>query len=205
MDLLGFIPSPKWCHARAKISPFSTVYCSQERPQADTTDASPKSRRHFINSAAAFIATAASSLNLNNSAFAAFDSVRGIGGAELPESLDDGAGRIITGTIKLAQPASGVSSDSALYVIGRRIGVENGPPVAVKKYSPPFKFPLDFSLGPDDLLQGGAFPPEVDIIVRLDTDGDPFTKSPSDMVGFSENPVEGGTEGLAIKLAPLRL
>jgi cytochrome c-type biogenesis protein CcmH len=61
----------------------------------------------------------------------------------------------LTGTVRIA-PAlkSKISPEAVLYVIARQ--TVTGPPVAVKRITQPFKFPVHFSVGPEDSMMGGT-------------------------------------------------
>jgi len=93
------------------------------------------------------------------------------------------AGSGISGTIsmdpKLAQE---VSADGTLFLILRNSGMPAaGPPAAVKRYGSP-QLPLQFDIGPGDvMMQGAPFTGPFDLTVRLDRDGNAMTKDPSDL------------------------
>jgi cytochrome c-type biogenesis protein CcmH len=70
-------------------------------------------------------------------------------------------------------PPSGV-----LFVFARAAGVSEGPPVAVKRL--PARFPAVFELSEADSMMGQPLPDRLLIEARLDEDGDPTTRSPTD-------------------------
>src|SRR4051794_3055057 len=80
-------------------------------------------------------------------------------------------------TLTLAGAAP--SPNAVLFVIARAAGQTAGPPAAVKRIAGP-TFPLDIDLSAADSMMGQPLPANVRIEARLDTDGDPLTKNPSD-------------------------
>ncbi|TMA84560.1 MAG: tetratricopeptide repeat protein [Deltaproteobacteria bacterium] len=70
-------------------------------------------------------------------------------------------------------PASGV-----LFVFARPAGGSEGPPVAVKRL--PARFPATFELSEADSMMGQPLPDQLLIEARLDEDGDPTTRPPTD-------------------------
>jgi len=70
-------------------------------------------------------------------------------------------------------PASGV-----LFVFARRAGGSEGPPIAVKRL--PARFPAAFDLSEADSMMGQPLPDQLLIEARLDEDGDPTTRPPTD-------------------------
>jgi cytochrome c-type biogenesis protein CcmH len=100
------------------------------------------------------------------------------GGGARAEAAPAGPG--IEGVLELdASVAGQVPAGSLVFVTVRPVGVEGGPPVAVKRLTPP-SFPARFAIGPGDSMMGGELPPKVRIEARVDPDGDPLTRSPSD-------------------------
>uniref|UniRef100_A0A7S0BH01 Uncharacterized protein n=1 Tax=Rhodosorus marinus TaxID=101924 RepID=A0A7S0BH01_9RHOD len=93
----------------------------------------------------------------------------------------------VKGTVSAKKGVS-VPHDGTVFVILRRAGEAKGFPVAVKKYSNPI-LPLDFEIGPENtmLLSDGGFPAVVDLTIRLDSDGDPLTKQPKDLIATRKN------------------
>jgi hypothetical protein len=92
-----------------------------------------------------------------------------------------------------------VDGSGALFIIARSAGPQRGPPLAVKKVDRPV-FPLSFSLGPENMMAAGSsFRGSVDIVVRLDKDGNPMTKDPGSLAGeYKRNPVEVGSQNVDI-------
>ncbi len=78
----------------------------------------------------------------------------------------------VTGTIQLpAEISQKISRTASLFIFARPIGVESGPPLAVKRLGV-VNFPFEFNIGQmDTMLQGADFSGKVTISARLDTDG----------------------------------
>ena len=89
--------------------------------------------------------------------------------------------------------------NAALFIIARPAGVAGGPPLAVKKIDKP-AFPLSYSLGQENvMMQGTPFTGKINIIVRIDKDGNPTTRGAGDMTGeYKKNPVEVGTKNVDV-------
>ena len=101
-------------------------------------------------------------------------------GADLPSGKAAGRVTGVSGVIdvdpslKDKLPARGV-----LFVFARAAGAASeGPPVAVKRL--PAKFPAAFELSQADSMMGQPLPSELLIEARLDEDGDPTTRPPTD-------------------------
>jgi tetratricopeptide (TPR) repeat protein len=89
------------------------------------------------------------------------------------------AGPRVAGMILLDPALENTYSPRAvLFVFARAAGATEGPPVAVKRL--PASFPAQFELGPADSMMGQAFPEKLLIEARLDSDGDPTTRPPTD-------------------------
>ena len=105
----------------------------------------------------------------------------GVDGAPAAEAAPAPAssGRRVAGVIdldpalKASAPAGGV-----LFVYVRSAHSSGGPPVAVKRL--PAVFPAAFELGQSDSMMGQEFPERVVVEARLDADGDPTTRDPTD-------------------------
>ncbi len=89
-----------------------------------------------------------------------------------------------------------------LFIIARRAATQGGPPLAVKRIASPV-FPLSYSLGKENtMIPGSVFEGRVNIIVRLDQDGDPLTRGPDDLTGsYEKNPVAIGSQNVDIVLS----
>ncbi len=78
----------------------------------------------------------------------------------------------VTGTIQLPADISGkVPPNAPLFIFARPVGVQGGPPLAVKRLGV-VNFPFEFNIGQmDTMLQGADFSGNVTISARLDGDG----------------------------------
>lgn len=95
-----------------------------------------------------------------------------------------------------------VPPSAMLFVIAREAGFETGPPVAVKRV-PAANFPITVTLSEKDSMAGEALPGLIRIDARVDRDGDPLTKDPSDPVASEDNVRPGGGQTLLV-LAPVK-
>jgi len=108
-------------------------------------------------------------------------------------------GKPIRGTISVAD--GGQPTGKVLFLIARAPG-QPGPPLAVKRL-PVGPFPLTFEIGPDDeMIKGRPWVGPIALSARVDSDGDPLTRSDSDATADLATPVEPGAEGVALRLAP---
>jgi tetratricopeptide (TPR) repeat protein len=88
-------------------------------------------------------------------------------------------GRRVSGTIDIEPSArSKMLPGAVLFVFAREAGATEGPPVAVKRLAP--TFPVAFELSEADSMLGQPFPDSLLIEARLDSDGDPTTRPPTD-------------------------
>lgn len=107
-------------------------------------------------------------------------------------------GQNISGKITVdAKLKDKIDPQAALFIIARSAAA--GPPLAVKKIDKPV-FPLNYSLGQENvMMQGTPFTGNINIIVRLDKDGNPATRGPGDLTGeYKKNPVEVGAKNADI-------
>lgn len=89
------------------------------------------------------------------------------------------SGASIEGTVDLDPSLRGTAGPGAvLYVFIREAGFGAGPPVAVQRL--PATFPAAFHLGEADVMMGQSFPDSLLVEARLDSDGDPTTRPPTD-------------------------
>jgi hypothetical protein len=63
-----------------------------------------------------------------------------------------------------------------------------------------FEFPKDFALTSANMPMGGEWPEQFWMRVRVDADGDPMTKSETDVSTEILGPFSRGAEGLSIQL-----
>jgi hypothetical protein len=104
--------------------------------------------------------------------------------------------RGIAGTVELegSAPAPG----AILFVTVRPAGATAGPPIAAKRL-PAEAFPVSFAIGAGDSMMGQALPARVRLEARVDTDGDPITRDPTDPVASADD-VPIGTTGVRLVL-----
>jgi hypothetical protein len=104
----------------------------------------------------------------------------------------------IRGTVALAEGlGTGVPEGAVLFLIARSGGA-GGPPLAVKRIPAP-RFPLEFSIGPDDgMLQSLPFQGPLRISARVDSDGDASSRHPGDLQGSAPGAYEPGASGVSL-------
>jgi tetratricopeptide (TPR) repeat protein len=95
----------------------------------------------------------------------------------------------VTLTLAGAKP----SPNAVLFIIARAAGQTAGPPAAVKRIAGP-TFPLDVDLSAADSMMGQPLPATVRIEARIDSDGDPLTKNPSDPHAVQDWVATNGTK-----------
>jgi len=109
------------------------------------------------------------------------------------------AGLELRGTVSLADGSSG-GGEGVLFVIAR--SADGGPPLAVKRL-PVGPFPLEFKLGPGDvMMKGRAFEGPLTLAARVDRDGNPLTRGEDDLTGAVQGTVRPGAAGIEIRLSP---
>jgi hypothetical protein len=102
----------------------------------------------------------------------------------------------VSGTVRLADGLPAVPEGAVLFIIARR--GDAGPPLAVKRVAAP-RFPLDFTLGPEDrMIQAMPFAGPLQISARLDADGNATTRAPGDLQGAAPEAVEPGAAGVSV-------
>lgn len=87
---------------------------------------------------------------------------------------------------------------AVLFVIARAEGVTAGPPAAVKRLTG-VSFPFTFDLTSADSMLGQPLPPRVRLEARIDSDGNPLTKDPSDPVVVQDGVALGSAVRLHLK------
>jgi tetratricopeptide (TPR) repeat protein len=99
--------------------------------------------------------------------------------------------------LKLARgarlPAGGV-----IFITARNEGVMTGPPVAVKRL-PIGAFPMTVDITSGDSMMGQQLPPRVRIEARVNSSGDPLTKSPEDLSAAQDGVALGSTVSLSLR------
>ena len=122
------------------------------------------------------------------------------GAPDMPsEVAAGGSTEPITGTVELAPEFAGrTPANAVLFIIARRGA---GPPLAVKRVAEP-KFPVEFSIGPDDrMIQSVPFTGPIELTARIDGDGNATSRAPGDVMGAARTgPVDPGATGVAILL-----
>jgi cytochrome c-type biogenesis protein CcmH len=118
--------------------------------------------------------------------------------AQAPAAASAG-GHEVAGTLDLDPALKGqVAPGSMLFVIVREAGVDKGPPVAVKRLATT-SFPMSFSLTDADSMAGEPLPSRLRIEARVDSDGNPLTRSPDDPSARVDD-VKVGTRDLHLVL-----
>ena len=106
--------------------------------------------------------------------------------------------RAVGGRLDLDPALRGEVAGGVLFVVVREAGVETGPPLAVKRLVPS-SFPVRFEIGEADSMTGEPLPDAVLVDARLDADGDPASRPPSDPRARVDS-VALGTADLALVL-----
>ena len=103
---------------------------------------------------------------------------------------------LYTGTIELpAALKADFTPGETLFIIGR--AADQPVPVAAKKLKVA-SFPVEFTLGPGDSMTGRSLPLSMEILVRLDKDGDLNTQDPKDMTAGPEMASSGSKITLSL-------
>lgn len=111
---------------------------------------------------------------------------------------DTSGGRRVSGIVDLDPSLrSALSPAAVLFVFARAAGGGEGPPVAAKRM--PAIFPVTFELSEADSMMGQPFPDRLLIEARLDSDGDPTTRPPTDPKARLDG-VKAGATGLRLVL-----
>jgi hypothetical protein len=117
--------------------------------------------------------------------------------AEVPTAAEGGAS--VSGVIEAdASVRARIAPGTAVFLTVREAGVEQGPPVAVKRLAAS-AFPLAFVVGPADSMMGQPLPERMRIDVRADSDGDAATRAPSDPRAHADG-VKSGATGVRLDL-----
>jgi cytochrome c-type biogenesis protein CcmH len=103
----------------------------------------------------------------------------------------DGPG--LSGVIELPDGLrSRVGPGALVFLTVRDAGATEGPPVAVKRLSAT-SFPLPFAVGPADSMMGQPLPARARVEARVDSDGDPLTRVPTDPSARLDGVAAGST------------
>jgi len=111
-------------------------------------------------------------------------------------------GAAIRGTVYLAEDEAGGEGPAAgvLFVIARPAGARGGPPLAVVRVPSP-RFPVDFEIGPDDVMMPTMrFEGPIALSARLDADGNASTQDEADRATASPPATAPGDAGVALRL-----
>ncbi|MEZ4332331.1 MAG: hypothetical protein R3F35_11290 [Myxococcota bacterium] len=110
------------------------------------------------------------------------------------------SGRIeLPAALEAQQPAGAV-----LFVIARPQGQAGGPPLAVLRIPDP-SFPLDFEIGPGDvMIPSMRFAGPISLTARLDADGNAMTRGASDLASEEASPLEPGATDVRLVLGRSR-
>ena len=122
-----------------------------------------------------------------------------------PPAPEQAAAATIQGVIDIdPKSKAGADPQSVLFIIAKTT-TGAGPPLAVKKIPGP-KFPLTYSVGPEDVMMpGSVFSGKLFISARLDKDGNIATKQPGDLAGeYKKNPVDAGAKKIDFTLEPAK-
>lgn len=96
----------------------------------------------------------------------------------------------IDGTVVMAADLAGPAPPGVLYIIVRVAGRAQGPPLAVKQLSG--ELPAEFRISEADaMIPGTPLVGDLDVIVRLDQDGNAFSRQDGDLEGRA-GPVQVG-------------
>jgi tetratricopeptide (TPR) repeat protein len=112
-------------------------------------------------------------------------------------SNDAGMPARLSGVVELDESKKGMTG-GMVFVTVRAVGVTSGPPVAVKRFAAG-ALPGAFAITTADSMLGQELPERVRIEARLDRDGDPLTRDPSDPSARLED-VKLGSTGLRLVL-----
>jgi hypothetical protein len=117
---------------------------------------------------------------------------------QVPAASSPASKQTVSGKITLGSKFKGMNSKATLFIIARPAGSGGGPPLAVKKIDQPV-FPLSYVIGADNvMMQGTPFTGKINLSVRLDQDGNPTTRTPGDLMGNYQAPVDVGAKNIDI-------
>ena len=123
---------------------------------------------------------------------------RAMASRALAEARRPPAQVMLKGSLALA-PGLGIPSSGVLFVMVRASPMGGGPPVAAVRLDPR-GVPGTFSITDRDLMMGGDWPEQVWVDARIDSDGDPSTKSDSDLTAPRTGPFTPGATGANLVL-----
>jgi cytochrome c-type biogenesis protein CcmH len=122
----------------------------------------------------------------------------GDAGNAAPPPASGNEAQPVSGTITLAPDFERKLPAGAILFVIARTGQGGGPPLAVKRIESP-RFPLEFSLGPDDrMIKQMPFVGPIQLSARLDADGNAMTRAPGDLQGQAAAMHQPGDTDIAI-------
>jgi len=92
-----------------------------------------------------------------------------------------------------------VPNGGVLFIMVRRTAEGSGPPVAALRLSPR-GVPGTFAVTDRDMMLGGPWPEQVWVSARIDTDGNPTTKQPTDLLADTVGPFSAGADDVVLTL-----
>jgi hypothetical protein len=103
------------------------------------------------------------------------------------------AGPGLSGVIELPDALRArVGPGALVFLTVRDAAATEGPPVAVKRL--PASFPLAFAVGQADSMMGQPLPARARLEARVDSDGDPLTRVPTDPSARLDGVAAGSTK-----------
>lgn len=115
-------------------------------------------------------------------------------------SLSVPAGQTISGVIELAPRVASLTAPSDVVFVMARDPGSNGPPLAVARLTGnvyPMRFVLDSGTA---MMPGAALTAPVQLVVKVDKDGDANTSAADDLIGFTPDPVRPGEAGVRVAI-----
>jgi tetratricopeptide (TPR) repeat protein len=111
----------------------------------------------------------------------------------------EGAGKKVAGVLELDPSLGGERfAGAVVFVTLREGGFGAGPPLAARRIIAA-TFPIAFEIGSADSMTGADLPDELLVEARIDSDGDPVTRPPSDPYGQADR-VAAGASGVKLVL-----
>lgn len=105
----------------------------------------------------------------------------------------------VAGVLELDPSLAGQKlTGGIVFVTLREGGFGAGPPLAAKRM-PVSSFPMPFEIGSADSMTGEPLPDDLMIEARVDSDGNPMTRAPSDPYGRADR-VPAGSTGVRVLL-----
>lgn len=119
-----------------------------------------------------------------------------------PASRSKDASGTVSGRLESAADLPPPNSPAVLFVMLRdgTPGSTTPAPIAVRRYLPPFQFPLEFSIGHHDALNPGqSLPKNLRLSARIALNGSATPVHPNDWTSGTPQDVESGSRGVALK------